>query len=86
MKRTVIWLQTMLVLALTLILGVSAEGQGIDTDPVVHVVQPGDTLAAISLRYGVALETIVQENGLQDRDLIHVGQRLAIPDLGAPVH
>ena len=80
MKRNSIWLQAILVLALTLILGVGAEGQGNDTDLVVHVVQPGDTLAAIALRYGVALEAIVQENGIQDRNLIQVGKELAIPD------
>ena len=79
MKRNRIWLQAILVLALILVLGVGSEGQGIDTDPVVYVVQPGDTLAAIALRYGVALEAIVQENGIQDRNLIQVGQELIIP-------
>jgi LysM repeat protein len=80
MKRMVIWLQAFLVLALTLTLGVGVEGQGREMDSVVHIVQPGDTLAAIALRYGASLEAIAQENGIQDRNLIQVGQELAIPD------
>lgn len=80
MKRTVIWLQAILVLTLTLTTGVSAEGQGQETGSMVYVVQPGDTLAAIAQRHGVALETIVQDNAIQSRNLIQVGQELVIPD------
>ena len=80
MKRNVVWLQAIVVLLLTLSLGTGVEGQGGQAGQVVHVVQPGDSLAAIALRYGVALEAIVQENGIQDRNLIKVGQELVIPD------
>lgn len=80
MKRNVILLQAIVVLMLTLFLGPGVEGQSERADQVVYVVQPGDSLAAIALRYGVSLEAIVQANGIQDRNLIQVGQVLAIPD------
>ena len=45
----------------------------------VHVVQPGETLTRISLRYGVSIWTIVNANGISNPNLIYVGQRLRIP-------
>jgi LysM repeat protein len=45
----------------------------------VHIVQPGDTLYSISLRYGVSASAIAQANGLVNPNYIYVGQRLVIP-------
>jgi peptidoglycan/xylan/chitin deacetylase (PgdA/CDA1 family) len=42
-------------------------------------VQPGDTLWAISKRYGVSLEAIMKANELKDSEFILVGQELVIP-------
>jgi soluble lytic murein transglycosylase-like protein len=39
----------------------------------------GETLWAISARYGVAIAAIVQANGLADASFIRTGQRLTIP-------
>ncbi len=50
-----------------------------------HVVQPGDTLAAIAQQYGSTVEALVAANGLADPDRIHVGQVLAAPPAEAPV-
>jgi len=44
-----------------------------------HVVQPGETLFRIAQAYGVTVDDIVAANGLADRNVIHVGQRLVIP-------
>jgi len=44
-----------------------------------HVVQRGDTLYGIALRYGVTVQEIVQANGLADPNRIYAGQVLAIP-------
>jgi LysM repeat protein len=46
---------------------------------VVHVVQPGENLFRISLRYGTTVDAIVAANRLTNRRVIHVGQRLVIP-------
>jgi len=48
----------------------------------VHVVQPGETLIHIALRYGVNAWTIARTNGITNLNVIYVGQRLTIP--GAP--
>jgi LysM repeat protein len=45
----------------------------------IHVVQPGESLAAIAYRYGVAMDDLVKFNGLRAADMIYVGQRLIIP-------
>lgn len=44
-----------------------------------HIVQPGDTLLTIAVRYGTTVEAIVRANGLPNADFIWVGQRLLIP-------
>jgi len=52
-------------------------------DQVVHVVQPGENLFRISLRYGTTVDAIVAANGLSGHT-VYVGQRLVIPsDSGA---
>ncbi|MFC1960184.1 LysM peptidoglycan-binding domain-containing protein [Chloroflexota bacterium] len=47
--------------------------------PQTHVVQPGENLYRISLRYGVSLEALAQANGIANVNHIYVGQVLAIP-------
>lgn len=47
----------------------------------VHIVQPGENLFRISLRYGVTVSAIQAANGLAN-DIVYVGQRLIIPTSG----
>ncbi len=47
----------------------------------VYVVQQGDTLSSIALRFGVSSEEIQAANGLSDPNAIQVDQRLVIPGL-----
>lgn len=47
----------------------------------VHVVQPGENLFRISLRYGVTVAAIQAANGLTDH-IVYVGQQLTIPAAG----
>ncbi len=49
-----------------------------DEDTITYIVQPGDTLWAISRRYGTTVDAIRQLNGLKS-DVIQVGQTLRIP-------
>lgn len=44
-----------------------------------HVVQAGENLFRIGLRYGVSIEDLVIANNIVDRNLIWVGQQLTIP-------
>jgi LysM repeat protein len=46
---------------------------------VLHVVQSGDTLLGISLKYGVSMNLIQTVNEIQDPESIRVGQQLVIP-------
>lgn len=45
----------------------------------VYVVQPGDTLYSVALRFGTTVQAIIAANDLSDPDFVWVGQRLIIP-------
>jgi LysM repeat protein len=51
----------------------------------VHVVQRGETLLQIALRYGVDAWAIARANGITNLNYIYVGQRLVIPGTRPPV-
>lgn len=51
---------------------------------VIHEVQTGETLLAISLIYGVDVQDIVTANNLASADVLDVGQQLIIPVGGLP--
>ncbi len=55
-------------------LPVEAQGQA-----TTYTVQPGDTLAQLANRFGVTVEALVEANGIEDPNLIWVGQVLSIP-------
>jgi LysM repeat protein len=48
-----------------------------------YVVDPGDTLSVIAVRYGTTTQALVDANGLASANLIYVGQRLLIPGGGS---
>ncbi|HEY52631.1 MAG TPA: LysM peptidoglycan-binding domain-containing protein [Caldilineae bacterium] len=45
----------------------------------VHIVQPGETLSAIAVQYGVTPKAIAKANGLSNPSRIVSGQKLVIP-------
>ncbi len=47
-----------------------------------YTVQPGDTLSAIALRFGVSTWALAQANNIRNPALIYVGQVLQIPSGG----
>ena len=49
--------------------------------PTIYVVQPGDSLASIALRYGLTTAELAQANGIVNPNLIYVGLKLNIPTL-----
>jgi LysM repeat protein len=53
----------------------TSGGQG---NPVVHVVQSGDTLWKIARKYGTTIDAIVKANNLDPNKYLAVGQKLII--------
>jgi len=51
----------------------------------VHVVQPGETLYSIAIRYGTTVQAIINANGITNPDQIYQGQKLNVPTQGAPL-
>jgi soluble lytic murein transglycosylase-like protein len=47
--------------------------------PVVHIVQPGETVSGIALRYRISVAAIVKANRLGKAAVIRPGQKLALP-------
>lgn len=47
--------------------------------PVIHVVQPGETLIAIAIQYGVTVAALQSANGIDDPGALQVNQELIIP-------
>lgn len=55
------------------------------TGATAYIVQPGDSLYRIAVRYGTTLRALSDYNGIPNPDLISVGQALAIPGNSAVV-
>ncbi len=49
--------------------------------PVIHVVNPGETLSEIARLYGVSLYRLATYNGIRNWNLLRAGQRLRIPPM-----
>jgi len=49
------------------------------TGEIVHVVQPGENLFRISLKYNLLTSIVAAYNGITNPNLIYVGQRIRIP-------
>ncbi len=56
-----------------------AEAETVAGDPDTYVVQAGDTLAGIANQLGVRLDDLITLNGIQNPDVLQVGQVLLIP-------
>jgi LysM repeat protein len=65
--------------ALTLAVAAPARAEG----PIVHIVQPGENLFRIALRYNLTVDALATANGLSNASRIYTGQRLVIPASGS---
>jgi peptide/nickel transport system permease protein len=54
------------------------------TGQTTHVIQPGENLFRIALRYGMTVEAIAGANGIANPAHVYAGQALIIPSPGAP--
>ncbi|MBE2270334.1 MAG: LysM peptidoglycan-binding domain-containing protein, partial [Anaerolinea sp.] len=52
--------------------------------PLVHVVQPGETLFRIATRYGTTVNELATANSISDPETIYAGQQLIIPGVTPP--
>lgn len=48
----------------------------------VHVVQPGESLSVIAVRYGISMAELASANGINNTNHVWVGQQLTIPGSG----
>jgi len=72
-------------LYIPLIEGMTAEGAPTPTpEPMYYTIQPGDTLTAIALRFGVDVIRIIEANNLLDSDNLIVGSTILIPGVLQP--
>ncbi len=78
--------RTALIAILLFVLVAVAAGPAFaqESDQVRYVVQPGDTLSDISLRFDVSVDDIVQASSLNDPNNLHPGDILVIPVTGWP--
>src|ERR1700736_3641056 len=68
-------------LVITLILPAAMPASADST----YVVQRGDTLFSIALRFGVSLSALINANNIANPNLIFVGQQLTIPGPGGTI-
>ena len=59
--------------------------QGLTEDPAYIIVQPGESLGQIALRYGMNSTTLMALNGLTNPNLVHAGQRLRVANADGSV-
>lgn len=62
--------------------GSSGSTSAAPTATVVHVVAPGETLSGIAARYGTSSSALASANGITNRNLVRIGQRLTVPSGG----
>lgn len=63
---------------------VAAQAPAGEPTNVVYVVQSGDTLFRIAMRYGVSVNDLASANGITDPTVIYVGQQLIVPGVHPP--
>lgn len=56
-----------------------------ETAEIVYTVKKGDTLSGIAKKYGTTYQKLAEYNGIDNPNIIHVGQKIKIPGTGAAV-
>ncbi len=71
-------------LAVLLVVDSAAAQSGGPDQPLVHIVQRGETLFSIAQHYGTTVDALTHANGIPDPRNIYVGQRLTIANGSVP--
>ena len=81
MSRLLLGYRVVLLVALAATVLAAAIGPGAvwAQDLTVHIVQAGESLSALAIRYGTTVDALVMANDLRDPDSIQAGQTLVIP-------
>jgi len=72
---------TMLILVTLFCEAVKIPVSSQDVELPVYIVQSGDTISSIALRFNVTTDDIIKENGITDANLVNIGTQLRIPGL-----
>jgi len=72
---------TIILLALMLLNIGNAAGMALEQELPVYIVQEGDSLNTIALRFGISPEDIQTTNNIADPNTLFISQRLSIPGL-----
>lgn len=76
-------MRRILTLGIALTLGLALAAPVFAQGTTIHIVQRGENLFRIALRYGVTVDALAVANGLSNTSRIYVGQRLTIPTGGS---
>lgn len=76
---TVISVGQVLIIPRAAAMPTTPEPTGPGADVTVHIVQPGENLFRIALRYGLDYDYLARYNGITDPALVYVGQQIRIP-------
>jgi murein DD-endopeptidase MepM/ murein hydrolase activator NlpD len=79
-SKSSLWISLFLVVLLFSLAGV-VQAQDEQPEGPVYIVQSGDTLWAISQRFGISMDDLAGQNGLTDPSQLSIGARLVIPGL-----
>lgn len=53
--------------------------QGIATDAIIYTVKQGDSLWAISRKYGITVQDLCLVNGINEKSILSIGKKLIVP-------
>lgn len=62
----------------------AAQRYNRQTQDTFHIVASGDTMSGIANRYGYSVGDLMANNGMSNRNFIHIGQKLRLPVDGKP--
>ena len=72
-------MRRLLIVGMVLMLVVASVTPAFAQSSTVHIVQRGENLYRIALRYGITYQALAAANGIANPNRIYVGQRLVIP-------
>jgi LysM repeat protein len=78
-RMVVVWSLLALLVSSGSAVWAGPESERRATGSTVHIVQWGENLSLIAMRYGVSTSAIAQANGIANPNFIYAGQRLTIP-------